>query len=126
MDEATAKALKGSIEKWRKILEAKGEDNGADNCPLCHIFRSGVLGKDDCDGCPVKAHSGLAGCEGTPYETWHKHHIWECPTKPSIIDGCAKCEALAKAELAFLESLRPTALDSDAPSEPKQEVADHG
>lgn len=65
MDEKTLKALQGSIEKWRRIVEERGVDKGTKNCPLCQLFY-----KDICTGCPVSEHTGYAWCEDTPYPEW--------------------------------------------------------
>jgi hypothetical protein len=47
MDEKTLEALKGSIRKWEAIVDGTGEDDGADNCPLCHMFARPFLEADD-------------------------------------------------------------------------------
>ena len=38
MNKETLEALKGSIEKWRKIVEEGDEDRGSSSCPLCQLF----------------------------------------------------------------------------------------
>jgi len=49
MNKETLEALKGSIEKWKKIATGKGVDEGWKNCPLCRLF---II--DGCRNCPVK------------------------------------------------------------------------
>lgn len=86
----TREALECSIDKWKIIVALVSggydvSDNGFMSCGLCHKYYD-----RQCKGCPVKLKTGLADCEGTPYDKWH-----DTPTL-----------AVAKAELAFLESLR--------------------
>ena len=84
MNKKTLKALKGSIEKWEKIVAGEGIDLGTVNCPLCQIF---VVPKDSCEGCPVMEKTGESDCYGSPY---YDH-------RPDS----------AQDELDFLESLLP-------------------
>jgi hypothetical protein len=94
MDEITLEALKGSIEKWEKIVAGTGIDQGSKNCPLCKVFlEPDPPGENYCDGCPVKEKTGLKLCYGTPYEKW-----LYCDTKN-----------VAEKELEFLKELLPTA-----------------
>lgn len=60
-----AKALKGSIRKWQKIVDGTGKNHGADNCPLCQLYLNNP--GPDCLGCPVMAETGKDGCMDTPY-----------------------------------------------------------
>ena len=102
MNKKTLNALDGSIEQWRKIIEEGGEDGGDSNCPLCGLFFINTY----CEGCPVAKASDNYGCMDTPYEAWSKH-------LDTYHDGgedkvqCPECETLARAELKFLEGLRP-------------------
>lgn len=92
MSPETLEALKGSIEKWRKIVEKIGEDHGTQNCPLCRLFHSDYREEDDCcAGCPVHEHTELSLCMGTPYDNYTEN--------PSTKN--------ANAELEFLRSLLP-------------------
>ena len=91
----TLAALKGSIEKWERIVAGTGRDYGANNCALCDRFPS-------CIGCPVMEKTGLPSCENSPYDDWR------------MAGGCCAETAdtpdlkrLAEAELAFLKSLLP-------------------
>lgn len=86
MNKKTAKALEGSIEKWKAIVAGTGTDEGHYNCPLCALFFY-----DDCAGCPVMKKTGFGSCSNSPYDDYCQN-----PTR-----------ARAKKELAFLISLRP-------------------
>ena len=98
MDKKTLKALKGSIEKWEKIVAGTGKDEGPNNCPLCKLFNK-IEGEEKyaCNGCPVKEETGQKYCWNTPYEVYEPN-----PTKKNAIK-----------ELNFLKSLLPT---MEAPS----------
>lgn len=109
MDEKTITALKGSIEKWKKVADGSGKDEGQYNCPLCAVF----FGKIGCEGCPVRTATGHECCNGTPYREWERHHHVDHPiellwsqTVQSI--QCPECKKLAMAELEFLQGLFPT------------------
>jgi hypothetical protein len=100
MTPETLEALKGSIEKWWKIVEENGADEGIDNCPLCHLYWD-----DECVGCPVSEAMDSILCDGTPY------HIQWSPLVlrdewPTVADTPEKLTA-ARAELEFLRSLLP-------------------
>lgn len=64
MDKRTLTALRGSIAKWKAIVEGFGLDDGAVNCPLCKLFNEFP---HFCQGCPVSAEAGGRGCKNTPY-----------------------------------------------------------
>lgn len=103
MNKKTLKALEGSIEKWRKIVAKEGVDESFSNCPLCKIF----IDNFGCDGCPVAESKGTGGCSDTPYESWGSH---QAVAHNAFYNGkiyCPECEDLARAELKFLEGLRP-------------------
>lgn len=85
MKKKTAKALEGSIRKWKKIVKGTGQDLGIEDCPLCHAFID-----DDCKGCPVAKKAKMAGCLGTPHTEYLK----------------SKSSSSAKKMLKFLKSLR--------------------
>ncbi len=78
-----AKALKGSIRKWQRIVNGTGENNGADNCPLCKLYVRRLNPqhiKDDCEGCPIMKVTGLWQCRGTPYyECGNAHGLSAIP-----------------------------------------------
>jgi hypothetical protein len=94
MNAETLAALRGSIAKWQAIVDGTGEDNGAENCPLCQMFRTD---KNLCTGCPVAEKTGRPFCWGSPYR--------------DFVESESDKDALiaAKAELAFLQSLLPEA-----------------
>lgn len=100
MDERTLTALRGSIEKWRKIVARTGTDKGSRNCALCIEFYTG-----SCDGCPVAERVNLLFCMGTPYPKWKAKAIRTRAGYSSNRDGRATAEA--QAELDFLISLLP-------------------
>lgn len=109
MDKQTLEALKGSIEKWRKIEAGEGMDRGFDNCPLCGLFWFGAVHK--CIGCPVYDLTERTACYGTPYHAFSK---WTQQTdryaghfKPLNPKVHKKGVRLARAEREFLESLLP-------------------
>lgn len=100
MKKKTLVALKGSIEKWEKIVAGKGKDRGTENCPLCKLFWAQ---KQTCQYCPVERISKRGCCENTPYDAWN---VWKENTeKDRVVDKQSK--QLAQAELDFLKSLLP-------------------
>lgn len=101
MDDRTLTALKGSIEKWEKIVEGMGIDRGVSNCPLCRLFNTY---ESMCKGCPVYERTKKRACGGTPYNDWVRAR-WDAglarrAETPALM-------AAAKAELDFLRSLLP-------------------
>jgi hypothetical protein len=99
MDNETRDALLGSIEKWKKIEEGTGKDNGCDNCPLCKIFLVSA-----CQGCPVHERTGLPICYGTPYMVWTRAVIADNRYGPYRATT-PQLKELAHKEREFLESL---------------------
>lgn len=94
MEAATLAALRGSIAKWRAIVEGTGEDGGIYNCPLCLKFNVPMPAKNlGCNGCPVFLATGQDSCSGTPYDEY------------SSDEGDTR--ELAQVELDFLISLLP-------------------
>jgi hypothetical protein len=83
------RALRGSIQKWHNIVYHNGLNKGTMNCSLCKKFPS-------CWDCPVYEHTGLNGCNGTPYgqTAWGRAET-------------AGEKAAALAELEFLVCLLP-------------------
>lgn len=100
MNAKTLKALRGSIEKWERIVAGTGVDGGESNCDLCQVYL-------DCSECPVQIRTNLFGCRGTPYDEWV---LWDAkrdsldPINPKIH---TKGVRLAQAELDFLRGLLP-------------------
>lgn len=106
MDPKTLAALRGSIAKWRAIVDGTGTDQGPQNCPLCQMFlvREGnLLDNPRCNGCPIYHETGLTSCDGTPYDNYTLAE--EDHDEPTMAEA-------AEAELAFLVSLLP---DGEAP-----------
>ena len=99
MDARTRKALEGSIKKWEGIVAGKVRDEGSMNCPLCELFNN-IDSDPMCAGCPVAEKIGQTGCDGTPYEEFCKH-----ATRGGYAES-PSARRIAKAELAFLISLR--------------------
>ena len=102
MNKKTLKALKGSIEKWRKIVHEDGEDFGTDNCPLCDCFYS-----KGCNGCPVAEETGMPDCNDTPYLAWRDYQVDDGRFNFPNRAFDEKAEELALAEYEFLKSLLP-------------------
>lgn len=112
MTPETRAALEGSIKKWQRIVAGEDICQGSRNCPLCTLFnpwetpreeRNWPADRELCDGCPVKDKTGLTGCLGSPWLPYEE-------LKPNI--NTPKALAIAREELAFLESPRPQ--DDDA------------
>lgn len=108
MDDRTLEALKGSIEKWQRIVVSTGVDKGAKNCPLCNLFyrRDDLNVNDNCCGCPVAEKTGKKFCINTPYDDWVDYQERQSPSNSGRADTSERLIA-ARAELAFLESLLP-------------------
>jgi len=102
MTEKALKALRGSIKKWEKIVNGKGEDNAAANCPLCEEFL-----EENCVECPI-AIITVPFCEASPYVDWctHQYDIHNKIRTPHIVI-CPRCKKLAGKELKFLQKLLP-------------------
>jgi hypothetical protein len=100
METGVLKALKGSIGKWQRIVNGRGVDRAADNCPLCKYF------SNKCGACPVKKWTGQSQCIDTPFWEWVQHNADKHPGKPLKV-YCPECKRLAKEELNFLEDLLP-------------------
>jgi hypothetical protein len=100
--------LEESIAHWEANYAAEfphEPQTTSEHCPLCAVY----LDNDDdvrCVGCPVREHTKLSGCAGTPWmvaavrlDRWrgskHPHH------KMNWLSAC-------RAEINFLKSLRHT------------------
>ena len=103
MDNETAKALEKSIAHWRQNSEAETPDDASiagEVCALCIQFQSW---ETRCAGCPVAARAGCGMCLGTPFVKAANDHLsWQM----GVSDGRELFQKDARAELAFLESLR--------------------
>ena len=102
MDVKTLEALKGSIEKWERIVAGTGVDQGVANCPLCKLFHN-----KNCRGCPIYEKVKISGCDGTPYEDWIFHYESKHGEKEDVKVYCPTCKELAQRELDLLKSLLP-------------------
>jgi len=91
-------ALKGSIRKWKLIVDGKAAEKGIANCPLCKKYwRSG------CYNCPVSKKVDDEGCKGTPYGNWIM--VTSSASVHKVVNKITR--DAAKDELAFLKSLLP-------------------
>jgi len=107
MDEATLRALRGSIAKWRRVVNCEEGTSYAlewRTCPLCVEFYS-MAEEQCCNGCPVMKRTGLSHCRGTPYASFSK-----------ALDNPTRLIAAAEAELAFLRSLLPPGTPEEEPT----------
>lgn len=97
MDTKTLDALKASIAHWQENLaKAKaGErfETGPSECALCKLYWA-----ENCNGCPVKDKTDLAGCRCTPYDD-----VFKAVRRDNAPDLVKSCEA----EVEFLQSLLP-------------------
>lgn len=110
MNVRTLIALRGSIEKWEKIVDGSGTDEGTRNCPLCVEFNTE---DNKCEGCPVKESTGRGFCSGTPFEKWDyligQRGDYSKPRGLNSLSGELREEAkkVAQEEVDFLKSLLP-------------------
>jgi hypothetical protein len=106
MDAKTLTALKGSIEKWEKIVAGTGLDKLGDNCPLCKLVGRE---KSDCSSfpCPVYKETKEMDCQGSPYWKWREHYSGNHMDEDECRVFCPTCRKLAQAELDFLKGLLP-------------------
>ena len=100
--ERVAAALEKSIKHWEKnaVLKDFSEATlGTKDCALCGLF---FLNKGTCWGCPVAARTGKPRCVGSPYpDAWLAR----------LYDDRAMFRRSARAEVAFLKSLRVSKAD---------------
>lgn len=114
MDAKTSEALEASIAKWERnavVSEPKQYTFTWEDCPLCVLFLGGV--KERCDGCPVKAKTGQASCDGTPYypaqqaaQAWDWAVFEDGGHSARTVALRDKARAAAREEVEFLKSLR--------------------
>jgi len=59
------------VNHWKRMLKLSVEDiragkerPGTKTCAFCERY----FWELNCEGCPVKKHTGLEGCDGTPYD----------------------------------------------------------
>jgi len=95
-------ALEGSVQKWYGVLYLDGEENGPDDCTCCVEF----FNSSTCDGCPIKAATGISQCGATPYREWRrvcdKYSVYDSHKLAEFSEGSqrneARCAALAEYE----------------------------
>ena len=110
MTEQAKKALKESIEHWRRVASGTmkpDESVGAPHCALCSEFNYSKEGHDNCEGCPVFERTAETGCHGSPYEAFEKNMLNMGDGEFDHWLATDEARTLAAAELAFLESLLP-------------------
>ena len=70
------KALKESIEHWKRLEEGEpnyNETPHGDNCPLCQLYDEE---SDDCFGCPIREKTKQDQCAGTPWRVAFKAWLY--------------------------------------------------
>lgn len=73
LTQKAVRALRKSIKHWERMRKADPNEArecpNANDCDLCNKFRKlhELNGGHFCDGCPVKAKTGLDSCLGTPF-----------------------------------------------------------
>lgn len=118
MDHKTRQALEGSIRKWEQIVQGSESDLGGQNCPLCAEFadKSGEDAEGNeiggCFGCPVRKATGWDQCQHTPYSAWARATPWRGEKIGRRVEHEAQ-RWLARAELEFLRSLRPSETEAE-------------
>ena len=85
-------AMEKSIRKWERVVEEGIDGSTTNGCGLCDLFNIGKYSLE-CEGCPVREHSGEAFCRATPFFDY------------ADADDDEKCHAAAKKELKFLKML---------------------
>lgn len=77
MNEITLGALKKSIEKWERSVEAGLHEITLTigSCPLCMLFHpqrpNSAIDEIDCRRCPVMRRVGRPFCRNTPFKEAH-------------------------------------------------------
>jgi hypothetical protein len=110
MDAATLEALKGSIGHWEDIVACRDNSSGVSACALCAMFRE--ADGESCTECPVKVHTGMDYCSGSPHEEF-ADALMAVPFERKFLDDGYNFRdyphllPLAQAELDFLKSLLP-------------------
>ena len=84
-----------SIQKWYHIQNG-GRDWGNINCALCKAYYH-----NNCADCPIKKHTKLLWCTGTPYEKWHNHQKTEHDNLVYKV-SCDVCNDIVNEEIEFL------------------------
>lgn len=112
MPAETLTALRGSIEKWRKVVQGDYFEAGPCDCPLCIKFRV-QDNQVSCAGCPVAAKTGYPGCDNSPYTAWSDaYDEAECYTciNDAEPDDQPMVREAAQTMLDFLIGLQPPEL----------------
>lgn len=102
MDKRTETALRASIAHWEGVVrDPVNADIGPKACALCQMSSWTATGNIEtrCNGCPVKAHTGMNGCHDTPYSVFEDAY--------DAGEDELELRRLATLELEFLKSLLP-------------------
>lgn len=113
MNKRVLTALQRSIRKWKQIAAGKAVSYGTDNCALCRKFHPEYnMGKNSCEGCPVREVTGQDECLDTPFSAWqtHLHNSHKDRFEDAVQPGCELCVDIALAEYNFLRALLPKKL----------------
>lgn len=101
MEPKTLEALKASIAKWDRNVEAATPEEvrvEGDDCPLCVLFF-----ERECVGCPVRMRKVDPYCIGTPYKDAYLTYLgWGVGERTR-----EQYQIAARAEVEFLKSLLP-------------------
>ncbi|MCP4410755.1 MAG: hypothetical protein GY807_24045 [Gammaproteobacteria bacterium] len=118
LSKQTSEALEASIEHWKKNARCRKPEDvkvGSRHCALCDEFKL-----KHCIGCPVMMATRLYGCDDSPYEAaidaldkWHGNGLG---ARLTFVKA-------AKAEIAFLESLREPKAPRSAHGTSKEKLA---
>src|SRR4051812_14473195 len=110
MNPTTLKALKASIEHWKRMRDSdtQYEKPYSTYCDLCGLFLQNC-----CQGCPVREATCQRICKGSPYHTayiaWHRYFEPEEIDLDYFEKGRLKrmWREASQKEIDFLESLIP-------------------
>ena len=111
MEPEKLKALKESIEKWKRLtnIETMNDINiGPENCALCslyHIYPHEDYEDKSCISCPVYEKTGYGYCADTPYE--NVQAILDEWSDDSWDNYRKQFQQAANDEMEFLKSLLP-------------------
>lgn len=113
MNKATLKALRDSIEHWRRMEDGKQEpleEPTSKSCALCEMFYHAEPPLCPCNGCPVSEMTGELYCKATPYYlAWD---AWRFLKNPDLTASQRRLNTKefrrrAKPMREFLETLLP-------------------
>ncbi len=104
--------LELSIQKWQDIVNGKGKDDAELNCALCEVYRNHIEPfTKQCLGCPIFKRTKKKYCGKTPYDSLFTNAERNLEYQPRNKSFKVAYLVAAQAELDFLFSLRPKALN---------------